>query len=84
VKTGKIMEDLADFIAIGDEELAKAKPIGKTVKCWICGKRHEVKYGERILEDGTREPTNVLAFYNCSGHTYLCGLKGKEFRPKGK
>lgn len=58
------------MIAIGNEEIDKLPPLGKTVKCWICGKRHKVK------------SVSTLAFFYCGKSTYLCGINGKEWRPK--
>ena len=67
-------------IAIGPEELEE--PLGKTITCWICGKEHEVKYGDKVLEGGTKEPSKLLAYFNCGERTILCGIDGKVVRPK--
>ena len=69
-------------MAIGNEELAKQQPIGKTVKCWICGKSHRVKYGWEVLPDGKRVPTKLIAFMKCGKRAYLCGIDGKQWRPR--
>ena len=66
------------MIAIGNEELAAAPALGKTIKCRICGKRHKVEYGNEILPDGTKKPSKALAFYRCGGSCYLAGISGKE------
>ena len=68
-----------DYLAVGNDELGGE--LGKTVKCWICGKRHRVSYGEKVNADGSKEPSKTLAFFKCRGKTYLCGIDGKEWRP---
>ena len=72
------------YLAVGHNELADKPPLGKTVKCWLCGKRHRVSYGEKVNEDGSREPSRTLAFFKCRGQAYLCGINGKEWRPDGE
>lgn len=72
------------MFAIGNEELAGKPKLGKTIKCTICGKRHRVKYGNRILPDGTKEPSNLLAFFKCGGKSYLCGINGVDIRGKNE
>jgi hypothetical protein len=69
------------MFVIGNDELAKCDDLGKTVRC-KCGKNHRVRYGEEVLEDGTRKPSKMLAFYTCKGKTYLAGINGKEIRGK--
>ena len=73
------------MLAIGNEELEGKPFLGKTVKCWICGKRHEHYFGKAKNADGVLEPCKTLSFMKCpkTGSTYLCGIDGKEFRPKG-
>jgi len=65
-------------LAIGNEELARLPKLGKTIKCFRCGKRHKVKYGDRILEDGSKVKSNTLAFVDCKGKQYLVGIDGKN------
>ena len=70
------------MLAIGNNELAKQPPVKKVVKCWKCGKNHRVTYGEEVLRDGTRIPYTLLAFMKCGKTTYLCGVNGKQWRPR--
>lgn len=65
------------MFAIGNDELEKCEPIGKTVRCSMCGKNHRVQYGEEVLKDGTKKPSTFLAFYKCQRKSYLCGINGK-------
>lgn len=69
------------FVAIGNDELARAEPLGPTVACWVCEGTHEVQYGEKVLPDGSRVPSKLLAFFKCGDATYLCGMDGKAWRP---
>lgn len=64
------------FIAIGNDQLGE--PIGDTAKCPKCGAEHQVSYGERVLADGTREPSKLLAIVKCGEHAYLVGLDGRS------
>jgi len=50
------------------------EPLGDTIHCPLCGGAHEVVYGEKVLLDGTREQSKLLAFYECGKHSYLCGI----------
>ncbi len=72
------------MFSIGKNEAEDLPEIGKTVECWMCGKTHTVKYGERVLKDGSKEPCTMLAFFNCGKKSYLCGIDGKDIRPKLK
>lgn len=67
------------MLAIGYDELKN--DLGKTVLCWICGKRHKVRYGDLIKADGTREKSTLFAYFKCRGKSYMCGINGKECRP---
>lgn len=66
------------FVAIGNDELGKCKPLGKTVSCNRCGKRHKVRYGESVLKDDTKVPSKLLAYVKCNGSLYLIGIDGKK------
>lgn len=70
------------MLAIGGSELGR--PIGKTIKCPHCGKRHKVKYADQVMPDGTKKPSKLLACYNCGESSYLCGINGFLLRPKKK
>ena len=65
------------MFAIGNDKLESLPSVGKTAKCPVCGEMHEIKYGEVILEDGTRKPSNMLGFINCGKKTYLVSIKDK-------
>ena len=65
----------APFVAIGNDELGEK--VGKTLKCKRCGKRHKVRYGERILPDGTMQPSKLVGFIKCGGKPYLVAINGK-------
>ena len=69
------------FVAVGSDELDDAPNVGETVKCWMCGADHPVEYGHEKHGD-TLIPSNMLAFFKCGGTPYLCGIGGKEWRPK--
>jgi hypothetical protein len=47
--------------------------------------QHEVKYGERVLDDGTKEPSNALGCVKCTENdkTYLVAIQGQKIR-KGR
>lgn len=64
-----------NYLAIGNDELGG--PVGDTAICPHCGKPHPVEYGERILPDGTKEPTDMLGFVGCNGSNYLVAIKGR-------
>lgn len=62
------------MFAIGADDLKE--PLGEMVHCKQCGQEHAVQYGEKVLPDGTKEPSKLLAFYKCGEHSYLCGIDG--------
>lgn len=62
--------------AIGDDELDKKPPLGKTVKCKLCGKRHRVEYGTTEV-NGVKVESKLFAFFSCGKNTYLAGISGK-------
>lgn len=66
------------FIAFGNDELDGKEEIGNTIICERCGETHEVRYGNEVLEDGTKVPSKMLAFVDCGDSTYLVGLDGKR------
>lgn len=66
------------MFSIGNDELKKKPPIGDTINCPNCGQIHTIKYGHRILTDGTTEPDTLLTFYTCKKKTYLAGIAGKQ------
>ena len=68
------------MFAIGNDELEKAPRLGDFILCKQCGERHKVEYGDKVLEDGTKEPSKSLAFYECGKKLYLAGINGKDIR----
>lgn len=48
--------------------------------CPNCRESHKVEYGEEILKDGTRVPSELLAFVKCikNEEAYLVGVAGKR------
>lgn len=65
------------MFAIGNEELAMKRDIGKTIKCKICNGTHDIQYGDEILKDGTKIKSKLLAYYKCGNESYLAGIDGK-------
>ena len=72
------------YFAIGREEINRAPKLGKIITCGMCGKRHRIKYGKKILRDGSKEPSTLLAFYKCKGNAYLAGIDGMDIRKNVK
>ena len=68
----------APFVAIGNDELGEE--VGKTLKCKRCGNRHKVRYGERVLADGTRQPSKMAGFIKFGGKPYLVAINGKRIK----
>lgn len=68
------------MFSIGNNELENATPLGDFIICDKCGKRHIIKYGDEILEDGTKKKSKLLAFYTCRGKSYLAGINGKSIK----
>jgi hypothetical protein len=68
------------MFAIGNEEMEEAKKIGDFILCKLCGERHRIEYGEKILKDGTKKPSKLLGFYSCQGKKYLASIAGKDIR----
>lgn len=66
------------MFAIGYNELEQLNPVKAKAKCPRCGKKHEVKYGEKVLPDGTKEPSKLLGYVKCGKDIYLVAVAGKE------
>lgn len=66
---------------ISNDEIASSPVLGKAIKCWQCGKSHRVEHLEGKDAGGNIEPY-VLAFMTCGGKSFLCGVRGREWRPK--
>jgi len=68
------------MLAIGNDEIEKAPPLGDFILCTVCGKRHRIEFGDEVLKDGTKKQSKLLAFYKCGGKSYLAGINGKDIR----
>ena len=64
------------MFTIGNEQLGER--LDEFEKCPHCGEQHEVLFGEKVLEDGTKEKSNLLAYVNCGDTQYLVGISGKR------
>lgn len=72
------------FVAFGNDEIDAMSALGDTVKCRKCRKVHKVEYGERVNADGTKSPSNMLAFTKCAdGSLLLVGIGGKKIEKWG-
>lgn len=74
-RKGKIM------FAIEIDDLPR---IGTEITCPHCGEIHAIRYGDKILKDGTKQPSKLLAFYTCGGKSYLAGIDGKNIMSRLK
>ena len=68
------------MLTLGNDEIDKAPLLGDSILCSKCGKRHLIKYGDKILKDGTKVSSKLLAYYRCKGKLYLAGINGKDIR----
>ena len=68
------------MLAIGNDKIDTAPKLGDFILCTNCGERHRIEFGNKILEDGTKIPSKLLAFYKCGETTYLAGINGKDIR----
>jgi hypothetical protein len=72
------------YFAIGNNELKEKKPIGKTVVCKNCGKRHKVEYGtskkyDPITKQWSKpKPSKEMGFVTCGKKSFLVSIAGKE------
>jgi hypothetical protein len=51
------------FVVVGNEELIGAPRLKESITCDLCGQKHEVEYANKVLKDGTKVPSKLLAFY---------------------
>jgi len=65
------------MIAVGNNELDHNGTVGTEIYCDKCKTNHPIVYGDKVLEDGTKRPSAMLAFYKCSGSVYLAGIDGQ-------
>lgn len=68
------------MFAISQDEIDRLPPLGKTIKCTRCGKRHKVSFAEAIKSDGTRVKDDFLAFVKCGKKSYLVGIAGRRLK----
>jgi hypothetical protein len=66
------------MLTIGNDELEKNAAIGEMIDCPHCGEIHPIQYGNEVMEDGTKKPSKLLAFYKCGDEIYLAGIAGKR------
>ena len=67
------------MFTIGNDELEKCEPLGDFIYCNRCGKRHIIRYGKKILPDGTEKLDKLLAYMKCDdGKSFLVGMNGKK------
>lgn len=64
------------FLAVGNEELAKAENAykGDYIRCPKCSGEHQLKCGK---DSKTGEESRMLLFYNCGADSYLAAIQGK-------
>jgi hypothetical protein len=74
------IKPITPFVTFGNNELEAFEPIGETCKCPACGLEHTVTNAERVMEDGTKIPTNSVQFIKCTEHnkTFMVGICGKK------
>jgi len=72
------------MFTIGYDEIKRAPKLGDFILCHLCGERHKIEYGKRLLDDGTEIESKELAFYGCRNKLYLAGINGKDIRRKEK
>ena len=65
------------MFSISNEELEKCPALKATIMCPHCKEVHEIKYGEKVLDDGSKVKSD-LAYYKCGSKSYLAGIAGKR------
>ncbi len=66
------------MFSISNDELNKAQSLSDFILCPNCGECHIIQYGDKVLPNGAKEKSNILAFYKCRDKTYLAGFNGKN------
>jgi hypothetical protein len=66
------------FIAVGGDDLGEE--VGKYAKCPHCSKQHLVLYGEKVLDDGSKVPSNMLGYVQCRKASYVVAINGQIWR----
>jgi hypothetical protein len=64
------------MLAIGSNELGPV--VGEYYQCERCGRRHKIKYADRIMPDGTKEESKLLGYYKCGRKAYVCAINGRS------
>lgn len=65
------------YLAVGNDEIGGV--LREQAKCPHCSLMHEVEYGERVLDDGTRVPSKMLAYVKCgNGDVYIVGVNRRS------
>lgn len=67
------------FVAFSNAELAGRPRVkaGDRIVCRFCSEPHALKAGDAILQDGTKEPSELLLFYDCGSGSYVGAIDGK-------
>ena len=68
------------MFTISNDELNNCPPIENIVLCRDCGEYHNVKYGDKVLSDGSKVKSDLLAYIKCptTEKCYLVGIQGKK------
>jgi len=67
------------MFSIGNDQLEKCKPFGDFIYCNRCTKRHIIRYGEKVLTDGTKKLDKLLAYVKCDdAKSFLVGMNYKK------
>lgn len=70
---------------LGNNEKDNLPDLPDEIFCDYCLKLHRIRYGKKILEDGSEIEDKLLAFVTCDdSKSYLVGVDGKDIRPKLK
>lgn len=68
------MEEIP-FVAFGNNEISTMPPVGETISCKRCKKKHKITYG---TTDG--KENRMLGFVKCGKATYLATIEGREIK----
>lgn len=67
------------MFSMGNDELEKREPLGDFIYCDRCRKRHIIRYGKKVLPDGTEKLDKLLAYVKCDdGKSFVVGINGKK------
>lgn len=70
------------MFAIGNNELENNPRVGNYEQCPVCGEMHEVKYGYKINEDGSKTLSKNFAYVKCpkTDEAFLVGFHGRKLK----